>query len=105
MRKVFDAIDMLEAHVVKGVLQQEGIVGFIQGEYLHGGIGDLPVSGLVRIEVNDPDFDTARSVITEWEKEQVSDDQHLPKSWAPVWMLPFITGVSVGILLTLWLAK
>ena len=104
MRKVFEAIDMLEAHVVRGVLQQEGIAGFIQGEYLHGGMGDLPVSGLVRIEVNDPDFEQARSVITQWEQEQKPAAIENSNNWTPAWMLPFITGLVTGVLLTLWLA-
>lgn len=104
MRKVFEAIDMLEAHVVKGVLQQEGIVGFIQGEYLHGGMGDLPVSGLVRIEVNDPDFEQARSVIAQWEREQKPVEGANENNWAPTWMMPFVAGLATGVLLTLWLA-
>lgn len=103
MRKVFEAIDMLEAHVVKGILQQEGIAGFIQGEYLHGGMGDLPVSGLMRIEVNDPDFEQARSIIAQWEQEQKSVSSDSSASWVPAWMLPYIAGLTTGVLLTLWL--
>jgi len=104
MRKVFEAIDMLEAHVVKGILQQEGIVGFIQGEYLHGGMGDLPASGLVRIEVNDPDYEQARSVISQWEQEQQDSITSNATTWGPPWLGPFALGVIAGVLLTLWLA-
>jgi len=105
MRKVFEAMDMLEAHVVKGLLQQEGITGFIQGEYLQGGMGDLPAAGFVSIEVNDPDYDMARSVISEWEQEQKQQVNAVnPRSaWAPAWAGPFLMGLMVGVLLTLWL--
>lgn len=104
MRQVFEAVDMLEAHVVKGILEQEGISGFIQGEYLHGGMGDLPVSGLVRIEVNDMDYEQARSVIKHWEQQQASTfTETVNHSLVPAWVLPFVIGLALGILLTLGL--
>ncbi len=103
MRHVFEASNMLEAHVVNGVLQAEGIHSFIQGEYLQGGMGDLPVSGLVRVAVNDVDYEQARAIVREWEAGQ-QEHEALPKrESANAWLYPLVIGFGLGILFALWL--
>ena len=42
MKTVFDASSNIEAHLVMHQLQQAGIKAEIRGEYLQGGIGELP---------------------------------------------------------------
>ncbi|OZG75112.1 hypothetical protein BTA51_01605 [Hahella sp. CCB-MM4] len=102
MRHVFEASNMLEAHVVNGMLQAEGINSFVQGDYLQGGIGDLPVSGLVRIAVNDVDYEQARAIIQQWEREQ-QDAVVLPsRTQDKPWVYPFVLGFGLGILVALW---
>ena len=105
MRQVFEASDMLEAHVVKGLLQQEGVTGFIQGEYLQGGIGDLPVSGTVRIDVNNEDFDQAKLIIKQWEQSQPLESipQDTYANTPQAWLYPFVIGLGVGILLCVYI--
>ena len=46
MRNLYEASNAIEANLLKGLLETEGIEVFIRGEYLQGGIGDLPVSGI-----------------------------------------------------------
>jgi hypothetical protein len=70
MKKVFDAANNVEAHMVLHMLENQGIEGRIEGEHLSGGVGELPVTGLVRVLVNDADVPRARSIIDEWEKKQ-----------------------------------
>lgn len=41
MKCVFTASTGVEAHMVLNLLEQEGIEGRIEGEYLQGGVGDL----------------------------------------------------------------
>lgn len=67
MKTVFDASSNLEAHMAMHQLQQAGIHAEIVGEYLQGGIGELPVAGNIRVVVKPKDEDDARQVIADWE--------------------------------------
>ncbi len=67
MKKVFDASSNIEAHLVMHQLQQAGIDARIEGEYLQGGIGELPAAGNIRVMVDSKDVDEARLVIAEWD--------------------------------------
>ena len=49
MRVVYEAENIIDAHLVKGILEQAGLPVYIRGEYLTGAIGELPVSGLVAV--------------------------------------------------------
>ena len=67
MKTVFDASSNIEAHLVMHQLQQAGIKAEIRGEYLQGGIGELPAAGNVQVIVDPKDVDAARQVIADWE--------------------------------------
>ena len=71
MKKVFDALSNIEAHLVLHQLQQAGLDARIQGEHLQGGMGDLPALGNVRIMVSDTDEVEARQVIADWNDAEV----------------------------------
>ncbi len=67
MKCVFDASSNIEAHLVMHQLQQAGIAAAIEGEFLQGGIGELPAAGNVRVVVPDEDVAEARQVIADWD--------------------------------------
>jgi len=67
MKLVYDASNNIEAHLVMHQLQQAGIKATIHGEYLQGGIGELPASGNIRVMVPAKDVAVAREVIADWE--------------------------------------
>lgn len=67
MKIAFDAPTSIEAHLVLHQLQQAGIDAKIDGEFLQGGIGDLPAIGNMRVLVPTADYETARQVIADWE--------------------------------------
>ena len=67
MKTVFDASSNIEAHLVMHQLQQAGIAAAIEGEYLQGGIGELPAAGNIRVVVPEEDVELARQVIADWE--------------------------------------
>jgi putative signal transducing protein len=67
MKSVFDASSNIEAHLVVHQLQQAGIEAAIQGEFLQGGIGELPAAGNIRVMVGEDDVDEARQVIADWD--------------------------------------
>lgn len=79
MKTVFDAANNLEAHMAMHQLQQAGIHAEISGEFLQGGIGDLPAMGNVRVIVHTKDVEEARAVITDWQAV-VCDDKTSPQT-------------------------
>ncbi|WMW81466.1 DUF2007 domain-containing protein [Undibacterium cyanobacteriorum] len=72
LKKVYDASNPIEAHMLCDLLTQQGIQAFIEGEHLQGGIGDLPAMGLVRVVVGEEQFAEAIKLVAEWEAQQTS---------------------------------
>lgn len=65
---VYDAANSLEAHVIKGVLEQHEIPAYIQGEHLQSGVGEIhSINSLVKISVENENYEAARKIIKEWE--------------------------------------
>jgi hypothetical protein len=81
--------------MLQDLLQQRGITARLEGAGLQGAAGELPVTGLVRLVVEDDDFAEARAVIDEWEKTAVADPIRLP-SRRPAGAL---SGALVGLVL------
>lgn len=71
---VFEAANLVEAHMVQDLLRQQGLQARVEGEYLQGAMGELPARGLVRVVVDEVDAAAARRVIAEFEAEQPRDD-------------------------------
>ena len=67
MKTVYEAANALEAHMLADVLKQEGITAQVMGSFLPGAMGELPAAGLVRLVVEEDDFDQARAAIGRWE--------------------------------------
>jgi len=64
MRSVYEAANLIDAHLVRQALEAEGIPAFVRGEALTGGIGELGVFGLVGVMVPDAAWPQAREVVT-----------------------------------------
>lgn len=77
MVPVYDAAHSTDAHLMKNLLEQAGIASYIRGEYLQGGLGDIPVSGMMQVCVDAADVERARAIIDDWNRgaAQVSDDE------------------------------
>jgi antitoxin component YwqK of YwqJK toxin-antitoxin module len=73
MKHVYSPSGSLEAHMLVHLLEQSGIKAHIHGEALLGGMGDLPTADLIKIAVADEDYEKARQLILEWEKQQPPD--------------------------------
>ncbi|MBS0432703.1 MAG: DUF2007 domain-containing protein [Proteobacteria bacterium] len=65
MRIVYRAENLVDAHLVKDALDQAGIPCFINGEYLIGGIGQLPARDLIAVSVPDVCVEDAQPVVRE----------------------------------------
>ncbi|MGA9422531.1 MAG: DUF2007 domain-containing protein [Rhodanobacteraceae bacterium] len=65
MQIVYRAANIIDAHLVKNALAQEGIPAYVSGEYLTGGVGQLPASDFVAVMVAKVDFERAQTVSRE----------------------------------------
>ena len=63
MRIVYRAENIVDAHLVKGALEGHGLVAFVTGEYLTGGMGQLPASDLVAVMVPESQHAEASRVV------------------------------------------
>jgi hypothetical protein len=81
MRTVYDAANVIDAHLVRQALEAEGIPAFVRGEALTGGIGELGVFGLVAVMVPEAAWPRARDVVAALalgEAEPLAEDDDLP---------------------------
>lgn len=82
MKIIYHAADIVEAHIVAGLLQSHGIDAHVGGHYLQGGVGGLPLQGLAIVQVHDDDCQAAQSVIEDYEQSaalqgnQEASDEH-----------------------------
>ena len=105
MKSVFEASSGLDAHMILNLLEQHGISGRIEGEYLQGGIGELSAMGFVRVLVADEDYGEARKIIGEWDALQPPDAALEPEAGSSVIARAFVAGIFVGALLMYGLSK
>ncbi len=63
MRIVYNAANLIDAHLVRHALEQQGIPAFVRGEALVGGIGELPAVGLVSVAVPDSAWPEAADIV------------------------------------------
>lgn len=69
MRIVYRAENLIDAHLVRNVLEHAGIPAHVGGEYLTGAMGELPVMGLVTVMVAEHDLTVASRVVAEVDAE------------------------------------
>lgn len=67
MKTAYRAANGIEAHMLQDLLAQDGIAARLDGAYLEGAIGELPAAGLVRLVVEDEDYERARALLMAWE--------------------------------------
>ena len=69
MKSVYEATTSIDAHVIRNYLESEGISARVDGEYLQGAAGGIQASGLVRVVVDDRDYDAARVLMRRWDED------------------------------------
>jgi hypothetical protein len=95
MKRVYQAANSVEAHMIVHLLEQAGVEAHVQGEHLQSGAGELPV-GLVAVAVQDQDVEAARAVIREWEAKTTPSTREAspPLRYAP--MVAFLVGAVLS---------
>ena len=78
MKTIYRAADILEAHIVCGMLNAEGIEAEVAGFYQQGAVGQLAPQDFARVMlIDERDADRAERVIAAYEArepEPVSDE-------------------------------
>jgi hypothetical protein len=67
MKIAYRARDIIEAHIVAGMLRAEGLDCHVGGHYLQGAIGDLAPLDFATVLVSDEDAAAASSCIADYE--------------------------------------
>jgi hypothetical protein len=91
--------------MILNLLEQRGISGNIEGEYLQGGIGELSAMGFVRVMVAEEDYAEAKKIIAEWEAIQPPEEKPRLETSTSIALRIFISGVFVGALVMYWVLK
>ena len=63
MKVVYDAANIIDAHLIRHALEAAEIPVFLKGEALLGGMGELPLFGVVQVCVPDSAWPQAREVV------------------------------------------
>ncbi|HEY5613396.1 MAG TPA: DUF2007 domain-containing protein [Lysobacter sp.] len=63
MKVVYEAANLIDAHLVKHALEETGMPVFLRGEALLGGMGELPLFGVVAVCVPDSAWPEARAIV------------------------------------------
>lgn len=103
MKKVYEAQNSLEAHMILNMLEQAGLNARIDGEYLQGGIGELPAIGVVRVMVDERDYADARAIVEEWDAAQQAEaPRQAPARSKSPGILLGIGCLALGVAATSW---
>jgi hypothetical protein len=71
MQLVFRANNILEAHIVAGMLKSHDIDCHVGGHYLQGAVGDLPAADFAHVFVHEDDQARAEALIKDYENGEL----------------------------------
>ena len=63
MHSVYRAQNLFDAHLVKDALEADDIPAYIAGEYLTGGVGQLPAMDYIAVMVPESSLPRAREIV------------------------------------------
>lgn len=96
--KVYECNIAVEAHMVCDLLSQAGISARVDGEFMQGIAGEIPLGNTVKVRVAPERVAEAREVIADWEKQQPAEPAAVAAAKSsrfktPLW---FFFGLLVG---------
>ena len=74
MMVAYHASNSIEAYLIKNLLEQQEIPAYVFGDYLQGGVGEIPAIGLVTVNVSDSDYTRAKEIVDEWDASVIIED-------------------------------
>lgn len=95
MRIVYQSTNLADVYLLRDLLVQTDIRAQVQGEFLRGGIGELPADTPVSLAVPDEQAEAARAIVLDWERTRPEDDaEQDPEEAAALVTAPPRRGVS-----------
>ena len=90
MKQAYHAANPVDAKLAVDLLASEGIQAHVQGNFLSGAAGELPVGELLRVWVADADLERAKALLAERERsvEPLASgalDPLFERSWQRAW--------------------
>jgi hypothetical protein len=73
MKIIFRANDILEAHIIAGMLNSQGIATYVGGHYLQGAVGDLAAQGFANVFVADEQVEQAEQLLQDYQQAELVD--------------------------------
>lgn len=67
MQLIFRANNILEAHIVAGLLKSHEIESHVGGHFLQGAVCDLPATDFAHVFVMQDDVNAAQAIISDYE--------------------------------------
>lgn len=64
MQRIYEPENLMEGELLQQMLASEGIEAHLVGRHLLGGTGELPIFGLLGLEVDNDQAASARELIT-----------------------------------------
>jgi len=75
MQLIFQGQNILEAHIISGLLTANGLDNHVAGHYLQGAVGDLPASDFAHVFLHeDTDRQAAEQLIADYEAGRLKED-------------------------------
>ncbi|WP_334120587.1 putative signal transducing protein [Limnobacter sp.] len=81
MKIVFKASNIIEAHIVAGMLNACEIQTYVGGYFLQGAVGDISPTGFANVFVSPQDFDQAAALVADYEKTENSPADFAAHKW------------------------
>ncbi|MEF9899206.1 MAG: DUF2007 domain-containing protein [Pseudomonas sp.] len=81
MQRIYEPESLLEAEMLIGMLESEGVKVHLIGRDLMGAMGDLPMQGLLALAVADDHAEYARQMIAAYNSAQPlagDEPEHIP---------------------------
>ena len=80
---VYNAANSIEAYLIKNLLEQQEISAYVFGDYLQGGVGEIPAIGLVTVNVSDSDYAKAKEIVDAWDTATVIENIDTSYNYIP----------------------
>ncbi len=97
MKSVYQAANILEAEIVRGMLAAEGIESHVTGFYLQGGVGELAPADNARVLVDEQDAPRAAELIRDYAADSGKIADEPTSTGGAFWLISLIVLVFIAV--------